>query len=89
MMVDGLMFDRMISLPFAVKVRCMRAKASVRPHILDDVVMHVVVKGGVFEFIGHGITSNRILLCESLHYWFEFVTMYKTQMTHVKVTKKV
>ena len=29
----------------------MRAKASVRPHIFDVVVMCFVVKGNVFEFI--------------------------------------
>ena len=70
MMVDGLMFDRMISLPFAVKVRCMRAKASVRPHILDDVVMHVVVKGGAFEFIGTRRTKNWVVLSELHQDWF-------------------
>ena len=29
-----------------------REKASVLPHISDEVVMHVVVKGKVFECIG-------------------------------------
>ena len=48
MTLDGLMFDHVRSFLFAITVGCVRAKASVCPHISDDVVMHVVVKGGVF-----------------------------------------
>ena len=61
-MLDGLMFDHMSYLPFTFTVGCVRAKASLHPHISDDIVMHVVVKGKVFEFIGRGIMENGILL---------------------------
>ena len=44
MMLDRLVFDCVRSLPFMVTVGCGRAKASVRPHISDDVAMHVLVK---------------------------------------------
>ena len=89
MTLDGIMFDYVRFYPFAVMVGCVRFKLSVRPRILDEVVMNVVVKGGVFEFIGIVRTKNEIVLCESRQDWFEFVAMYNTQMTHANVTKKV
>ena len=70
-------------------VGCVRAEASVIPLILDDVVMHVVVKGGVFEFIGLGRKKNWIVLCELRQDWFDFVAMYKTLMTDENAMKKV
>ena len=42
------------------------AKVYVHPHIYDVVVMYVVVKGGVFEFIGRRHTKNWMVLCD----WF-------------------
>ena len=63
--LDGLMFYHFFFYPFVVTVEFVRANAYVRPHILDDVVMHVVVKGYVFEFIGLGSMNNWIVLCES------------------------
>ena len=42
--LDGIMFDCVIYLPFTVMVGCVRSKVYVHPRILDDVVMHVVVK---------------------------------------------
>ena len=42
------MFDHMISLLFVITDVCVRANASVRPHISDGVEVHVVVKGDVF-----------------------------------------
>ena len=45
MMLDGLMFDCVRSLPFMVTVGCDRSKASVLPHISDYFVKHVLVKG--------------------------------------------
>ena len=45
MMLDGLVFDCVRSLPFIVNVECGRSKASIRPHISDDIVMHVLSKG--------------------------------------------
>ena len=88
-MLYGLMFDHLSFSPFSVTVWCVRSKASVRPHVSNDVVMHVAVKGGVFEFIGLVHTKNYILLCESCQKWFEFVTMYKTRMPHANVINKV
>ena len=64
--LDGLMFDR---------VGCVRAKTSICPHISDDIVLHVVVNGDLFELIGLGRTKNGILLCELRQDWFEFVAM--------------
>ena len=48
MALDGLMFDTSLFSSFSVMVVFVRAKASVRPQISDVVVIHVVVKGGVF-----------------------------------------
>ena len=70
-------------------VGCVRAKESVRPHILDDVVMHVLVEGGAFEIIGGGFKKKYIVMCESLQYWFKFVVIYKNQMPHANVMKNV
>ena len=63
-MLDRLMFDNLRFPPFAVMVGCVRAKASVRPSILHDVVMNELFNGGVFDFIGLGSTNNWIVLCE-------------------------
>ena len=49
--LDGLMFYHLLFSAFVVTVGCVGSNASVRLRILDDVVMHKVVKGGVFEFI--------------------------------------
>ena len=62
MELDRIMFDCVRYFPFKVTVRCVRDKASIRPHISYDFVMHVVVKGDVFELIGHGLTENGIML---------------------------
>ena len=78
MMLDGIMFDHVRSIPFAVTVVCVRDKASIRQHVSDEVIMYVVVKGGLFEFICHGRTKNGIVLCEMNQGWFEFLAMYKT-----------
>ena len=51
MMLDRFMFDCVDFFPRAVTVGCVRAKASVRPHVSDDVLMHILGKGGVIEFI--------------------------------------
>ena len=52
MMLDRLVFDNEISLPFTFTVGCVRANVYVCSLILDDIVMNVVVKGGVLEFKG-------------------------------------
>ena len=67
----------------------MGAKVSVCPHIVDDVIMHEVVKGGLYELIGIGHTKNLVLLCELHQYLFEFVAMYKIRVLHVKFMKEV
>ena len=64
MTLDGLMFDHLSFYQSLVTVICVRPKASFCPHILNDVIIHVVVKGDIFEFIGLGGTDNGILLCE-------------------------
>ena len=89
MTLDGLMFDHVRSFPFVVTFECVMAKGSVRQHISGDVVMHIVVHGNVFEFIGCGRTKNGIVLCEFHQDWFEFVAMYKTLIPHANVIKKV
>ena len=66
MTLDRLMFDRVSYLPVTVMLVCVRSKEYLLPHISDDAVMHVVVKGDVFEFTGCGLTNNGIVLCESL-----------------------
>ena len=60
--LDRLMFDNVRSFPSVVTAGCVRDKAYVCPHIYDDVAMHVVVKGDVFELIGHGLMKNGIML---------------------------
>ena len=70
MMLDRLVFDHMDFPPRAVTVGCVRAKASVLPYLSYDDVMHIVVKGGVLDFIGLVLMKNIILLCESHRYWF-------------------
>ena len=65
----------MRSFPFVVTDGCVRAKASVCPCIPYYVIMCVVVVGDVFEFIVCGRTNNRVVLCELIQYWFEFVAM--------------
>ena len=68
MELDGLMFGCVSSFPFAVTVGYVRAKAYVCPRIMNDIVMYVVVKGGVSDIIGHGRTKNGIVLYESHQY---------------------
>ena len=41
-----------------------RDKASVHSHISAVVVMHVLVKRDIFEFIEHICTKNWMVLCE-------------------------
>ena len=52
MMLDGLMFDCVRYLSFMVTVGCDRSKESVCPHISDDVVMYVLVKGSRVSKVG-------------------------------------
>ena len=87
--LDGIMFDNSLFFPFPATVGFVRAKAYVRPCIFDDVIMHEVFKGGVFQFIGVGRTKYGIVLCESPQDWFEVVVIYKTLMTHANFIKKV
>ena len=65
MMLDWIMFDCVIFYPFAVRVRCVRAKASFLPRVLDDVVIHLLFKENLFYFIVLVGTNNVIVLCES------------------------
>ena len=60
MRLDGLMLDNFFFYPFGFIFA--RAKASIRPHILDLVVMYEVVKDGVFYFMGRIRTKNWMVL---------------------------
>ena len=51
MTVYGIMFDHFSFAPFVVMVGYVRSKESVIPHISDNVLIHVVVKGELFELI--------------------------------------
>ena len=48
----------------------MRDFESVRPHILDVVIMGVVVKEDVFEVIWSGRTKNWMVLYDFHQEWF-------------------
>ena len=52
---------------------CVRDKAYVRPHVSYEVVMCVLFKGGVLEFIGSLGTNSWVVLRESLQNWFKVV----------------
>ena len=64
MMSDGLMFDCVRSIPFAVTVICVRAKASVHPLVSYDVVMIVIFKEDLFYSIFHERRKNVIAFCD-------------------------
>ena len=64
------MLDKSLFSPFLVKVVFLRAKAYFLPRIFDDVLIHKVVKGGVFYLIGHTCTKNWMVLHELNQYWF-------------------
>ena len=86
--LDGLMFDIFFCSLFLVTVGFVRTKVYVRPHIFDDVVMHEVVKGGIFKFIGRICTNNCMVFCELHQDWFYFFSVYKTRMSNENVVKK-
>ena len=81
--LDGIMFEIFFISPFVYGF--MMAFAYVRPWLFDVVIMSVVVKGGVFEFIGRGGMENWMLMCESHQYWFYLVAIYKTLIPHINV----
>ena len=85
--LNGLMFGNSLFSPF--KFGFVSSKASVRQPILDVVVIHLVFKWEVFEFIERRLTKNCIVMCESHQDWFNFFVMYKTCMPHDNVIKKV
>ena len=62
MTLEGLMFDNSFLSPFVDGI--VRSKASVRLRIFDVIVMRVLFKGGVLEFIGRRHTNNSMVLCE-------------------------
>ena len=62
-----------------------RAFESFRPHKFDVVVMSLVVKGEVFQFIGRGLTKNYMVFCELHQDQFYCVAMYKTRMLYINV----
>ena len=52
------MFDCVKSIQFVIIVVCVRVKASVCKCVYEDIVMHVIFKWDVFEFIYHEIMNN-------------------------------
>ena len=56
MTLDRLVFDHLLFYPFMYGT--VMAMTSVRSHIFDVVVMLVVVKGGLFNFIGSRHMKN-------------------------------
>ena len=87
--LDGFMFDHLVCSLFAATVAFFRSKESVWPHILDEVLMNVLFKGGVFEFLGTGCTKIWVVFCDLLQDWSCFVDMNKNRMPHNNVMKKV
>ena len=63
------MFANFFLSPFAVTVGFMRANVSALPHIFDEVVINILVKGDLFKFIGLGHKKNWMVLCESHQDW--------------------
>ena len=61
-MLDGIMFGNFPLYPFLDEI--VRAFSSVRPHILDVVIISVVVKQEIFEVVGRGRTNNWMVLCD-------------------------
>ena len=68
MTLDGLMFYDLFSSPFVVGFA--RAKTSICPHIFDVFVMNELVKGELFEFIGHMCMNKWMVLCDLHQDWF-------------------
>ena len=56
MRLDRFIVDRVNFFPCAVMVGCVMSKDSLRLCVSDDVIIHVLVEGGVLEFIGFGCT---------------------------------
>ena len=83
--LDGFMFDYILLSPFVDRI--VSSKVSVRPHIFYVALICVVVKGCVFEFIGHRRTKNWMVLCESHQEWFQFVAMHNNRMPHINFMK--
>ena len=70
MTLDRLMFDNCLFYPFAVTVGFVRAEAYVRPLISDFVIIHVLFKGEIFEFIERRRTKKWMVLGDSHQEWF-------------------
>ena len=49
--------------PCIVTVGCVMSKAFFCPRVSDNVIICVVVKGGILQFIGYGVTKNHIVVC--------------------------
>ena len=73
MTLDRLVFENPFLSLFVDSID--RAKASVRPHIFDVVIISVVVKWGVFEVIGRGRTNKCMVLCDFYHVNLTFMAI--------------
>ena len=89
MTLDKLMYNNLLFSSLVVIFGFVRDKMSFCPSKFEYVVVHEVVKGDLFEFLGLGCTNNWILLCELHQDWFYFIAIYKTCMSNENVMKKV
>ena len=71
----------------AVTERCVRGYASVCPYVTYVLVMHMLVKQEILEFIITGGTKMCILLREFRQDFLEFFRMYETEFPSVNVVK--
>ena len=74
---DRIMFDCVRYAPFGITFGSVRSKESVLPCMSDYVIVHVIVKWDVFEFVGCVGTKNTVFIRESHQYWFEFIAILK------------
>ena len=68
---------------------CVGSTTSVHPFIFGVVVMLVKTERGVCEVICMGCTDNGTALCGSRQYWFDFLLVFKSQMSHIYVMENI
>ena len=86
---DGLKFDHVKFISDEVTFVRVMSKVSVLPCIYDGIVMHVIAKVGVFDFVWLGRTSNWIIICELREDWFDFIVVYYYQIPCVNVMNNI
>ena len=66
--LDGIMIDNLFFSLFVDSI--LKSKMSVYPQIFDVVVMRVLFKKDLFEFIRRIHKNNWMVFCEFHQYWF-------------------